>query len=258
MAEFVTTEVRDAVACITLTRPPANAFDLTLSRELGEAVRAAAEDDGVGAIVITGGRRLFAAGADLTGLASATPAEAKPQVDALGGVCDLLEAVPTVSVAAINGYALGGGLEVALACDLRVAAEDAQLGQPEIKLGVIPGAGGTQRLVPLIGLGRAKDLVYTGRPVDAAEALRIGLVDRVVAPDDVLDAALALARTFAAGPRDALAAAKRALRASVEAPGAEGIAEERALFLQLFATADQAEGMAAFLEKRPPVFGADA
>jgi len=139
-----------------------------------------------------------------------------------------------------------------------IAAEDAQLGQPEIRIGVIPGAGGTQRLVPLLGRGRASDLVLTGRSVDAAEALRIGLVDRVVGPDEVLDAALELARGFAAGPRAALAAAKRALRAAVEVPGAEGIAEERALFLQLFATADQREGMAAFLEKRPPVFGADA
>ena len=258
MAEHLTMAVADGVACITLSRPPANAFDLALSRELGEAVREAGERDDIGAIVLTGGRRLFAAGADLKGLATATSAEAKPQVDALGGACDLLEAIPKPSVAAINGYALGGGLEVALACDLRIAAEDAQLGQPEIRIGVIPGAGGTQRLVPVIGRGRASDLVLTGRSVDAAEALRIGLVDRVVGPDEVLDAALELARGFAAGPRAALAAAKRALRAAVEVPGAEGIAEERALFLQLFATADQREGMAAFLEKRPPVFGADA
>jgi enoyl-CoA hydratase/carnithine racemase len=256
--EHVLIDLADGVATLTLSRPPANAFDLTLSTELGEAIRDVGERSDVGAIVVWGGPKIFAAGADLRGLAQAGPREAKPQVDALGGACDLLEQIPVISIAAINGYALGGGLEVALACDLRVAATDAKLGQPEVKVGVIPGAGGTQRLVPLIGAGRTRDLVYTGRTVGADEARAIGLIERVTPPDDVLGTAQALARDLAAGPRQALAAAKQAIRAAVETPGPAGIAEERASFLQLFETADQTEGMTAFLEKRPPVFGAGA
>jgi enoyl-CoA hydratase/carnithine racemase len=249
-------EVDDGVGTIRLDRPPANAFDLAMSSALVDAVEDASSREDVGAIVVWGGPRIFAAGADLKGLATASPSQAKPQVDALGLACDLLEGVPKVAVAAINGYALGGGLEVALACDLRVAAADAVLGQPEIGLGVIPGAGGTQRLVPLVGAGRTRDLVYTGRRVDGEEALRLGLVDRVVEqPADVVAVATTLARTFAHGPRLALAAAKQAVRAAIENPGPSGIAEERALFLQLFETHDQAEGMAAFLEKRSPTFG---
>ncbi len=258
MSDFVHLEVDDGVGLIRLDRPPANAFDLAMSTELDEAVGEAGERDDVGAIVVWGGREIFAAGADLKPLATATPSEAKPQVDALGRACDRLEGLPKVSIAAIDGYALGGGLEVALACDLRFAATDARLGQPEIKLGVIPGAGGTQRLVPLIGAGRARELVYTGRMVEAEEALRLGLVERVAEPGEVLAEATDAARSLAKGPRQALAAAKRAILAAVETPGAEGRTEERALFLQLFATADQKEGMTAFLEKRPPRFGDDA
>ena len=176
-------------------------------------------------------------------------------VDALGGACDLLEAIGTVSIAAVNGYALGGGLELALACDLRYLATDATVGQPEIKLGVIPGAGGTQRLTRAIGPGRARDLVYTGRTLTAGEAQSLGLAERVLAPDDVLPTALEDARGFARGPRQALAAAKAAISAATETPGAGGIQAERAAFLALFGTPDQREGMAAFLEKRPPHFG---
>jgi enoyl-CoA hydratase len=255
MEELVHVEVADGVAVLTLDRPPMNAFDLDLGREVLQRIRDAGERADVGALVLTGGRKLFAAGADVKAMATWGPDEVKPSVDALGDACDLLEMLPIVTIAAVNGYALGGGLELALACDLRVAADDAVLGQPEIALGVIPGAGGTQRLVPLIGAGRARDLVYTGRRIAASEALAIGLVDRIVPPDEVLETALTTARGFAAGPRRALAAAKAALRAAVLTPGPAGIAEERALFLQLFGTSDQREGMAAFLEKRPPAFG---
>jgi enoyl-CoA hydratase/carnithine racemase len=251
---LVRVEVADGVAVLTLDRPPLNAFDLSLGIALQAAIREVSDRADVGALVITGGPRVFAAGADIKAMATWGPDEVKPSVDALGEACDLLEALPQVSIAAVNGYALGGGLELALACDLRYLAHDAQVGQPEIQLGVIPGAGGTQRLVPLIGLARTRDLVYTGRRIDAAEALSIGLADRLVAPEDVLEAAVGSARGFANGPRKALAAAKTAIRAAVLTPGAAGVAEERALFLQLFGTADQREGMAAFLEKRPASF----
>ena len=256
MGEFVRLEVDEGVGLIRLDRPPANAFDTEMGRELIARVRDAGERSDVGAVVVWGGHKLFAAGADLRTLAEADAAQARPQVDALGEACDLLESLPKISIAAINGYALGGGLEVALACDLRYAAVDARLGQPEIKLGVIPGAGGTQRLLPLIGAGRARDLVYTGRLVDAEEALRIGLVEKILPAEKVLEAATADARSFAAGPRQALAAAKAAIAAATHTPGPVGIGRERALFLDLFGTPDQREGMAAFLQKRPPSFGA--
>ena len=221
---------------------------------LGAAVREAGERADVGAVVVWGGPRIFAAGADLKTLVDAGPEEARPQVEALGEACDLLEALPKVSVAAINGYALGGGLEVALACDLRVVAADAKLGQPEVTIGVIPGAGGTQRLVPLIGSGRTRDLVLSGRIVEAEEALRIGLVGSLVPAADVLEEARRTAAAFARGPRRALAAAKEAIRAAVRTPGREGIEAERALFLDLFGAAEQREGMRAFLDKRDPDF----
>jgi enoyl-CoA hydratase/carnithine racemase len=183
------------------------------------------------------------------------PEEVRPSVEALGGACDLLESIDTISIAAINGYALGGGLELALGCDLRYAATDAKLGQPEIGLGVIPGAGGTQRLMRLLGPGRTRDLVYSGRIVDADEALSLGIVERVLPPDDVLSMAVEDARRFASGPRQALAAAKGAIAAAITAPGAPGLRAEREAFLELFGTPDQREGMAAFLERREPRFG---
>ena len=183
------------------------------------------------------------------------PEEVRPSVDALGEACDLLEAIDTISIAAINGYALGGGFELALGCDLRYAATDATLGQPEIGLGVIPGAGGTQRLVRLVGPGRTREIVYSGRLIRAEEALRVGIVERVLEPGEVLDAAVEDARRFANGPRVALAAAKAAIGAAISSPGAPGIQAEREAFLALFGTPDQREGMAAFLEKREPRFG---
>jgi enoyl-CoA hydratase/carnithine racemase len=184
------------------------------------------------------------------------PEEARPSVDALGAVCDQLEAIPKVSIAAINGYALGGGFEIALGADLRFLADDASVGQPEIKLGVIPGAGGTQRLTRLVGPARARDLVFSGRVVPADEALALGLADRIVPAADVVATAVEAARTLAGGPREALAAAKAAIAAAIETPGPAGIARERQLFLSLFGTDDQREGMRAFLDTRDPTFGA--
>jgi enoyl-CoA hydratase/carnithine racemase len=255
MERSVRLEVDSGVGVVRLDRPPANAIDLAVGTQLCEAIEEAVERDDVGALVVWGGPKIFAAGADIKAMAEWGPDEVKPSVDALGEACDRLEAAPKVAVAAVNGYALGGGMELALAADLRVVADDATLGQPEIRIGVIPGAGGTQRLTRLIGPGRATDLVVTGRQIDAAEAASLGIANRVVAPDRVLEGATDLARGFAEGPRAALAAAKAAIRAAIESPGAPGIAEERARFLALFGTPDQREGMRAFLEKREPRFG---
>jgi enoyl-CoA hydratase/carnithine racemase len=256
MGDSVRLEVDDGVGIVRLDRPPANAIDLQLATELNDAIREASERDEVGSLVLWGGERIFAAGADVKAMAEWGPDEVRPSVDALGAACDLLEEIPKVSVAAVNGFALGGGLELALGADLRFLADDAAVGQPEIKLGVIPGAGGTQRLTHLIGPSGARDLVYSGRLVRADEARSLGIADRVVPSADVLPTAVEAARAFARGPRQALAAAKAAIGAALVSSGPEGIARERRLFLDLFGTADQREGMRAFLEKRDPRFGA--
>jgi enoyl-CoA hydratase len=253
--EFVRLEVDDGVGVVRLDRPPANALDRQTGLELQDAFRAAADRDDVGAIVIWGGPKIFAAGADINAMAELDPERIRPVVAALGDALDLLEAMPKISIAAINGYALGGGFELALAADVRYLADDGKVGQPEIRLGVIPGAGGTQRLTHLVGPGRTRHLVYTGRQVAAEEALDLGLVERVTPAEDVLAAATADARTFARGPRRALVAAKEAIRAAILTPGPGGLAKERELFEALFGTPDQREGMRAFLEKREPRFG---
>ena len=252
--EFVSIEVSEGVAVVRLNRPPANAIDLQVGLELQEAFREAGVRADVGALVLTGGRKLFAAGADIKAMVNFGPEEIAPVVSALGDACDLLASLPKISIAAVNGYALGGGFELALAADLRYLAADATIGQPEVNLGVIPGAGGTQRIVHLAGAGVARDLVYTGRMVPAEEAYRLRLAERVAEPDAVLETALADARRFAAGPRNALAAAKAAIDAAVLTHGSAGLAREKALFTALFGGAEQREGMAAFLQKRPPNF----
>jgi enoyl-CoA hydratase/carnithine racemase len=253
MGEFVRIDRDGAVATIRLDRPPANALARAVGEELGDAARSLATDDAVRAVVVWGGERIFAAGADIKAMAGYGPNEIRPDVAPLEGACRDLEAMPKPVVAAITGYALGGGCEVALACDVRIAGEGARLGLPEIGLGVIPGAGGTQRLPRLVGLARARDLVMSGRHVTAAEALEMRLVDEVV-PDDVVYAtALERARTFASGPTRAYAAAKRALLASAGDLSA-GLDVEREAFVSLFETSDQKEGMAAFLDKRQPTF----
>ncbi|MGZ4150526.1 MAG: enoyl-CoA hydratase/isomerase family protein [Actinomycetota bacterium] len=256
MSQNVRLEVDDGVGVVRMDRPPANAIDRALAEELQAAIREAEGREDVGALVVWGGPNIFAAGADIKAMVDWGPQEVRPSVDALGDACDLLERMSKVSIAAIHRYALGGGLELALGCDLRYLAEDAKIGQPEIRLGVIPGAGGTQRLTRLVGPGRARELVYSGRQVVAEEAHALGLVERVLPADELLETAVADARAFAKGPRAALAAAKHAIRAAVETPGDEGVRTERALFVDLFGTPDQREGMRAFLDKRDPRFGA--
>ena len=253
MGEFVRIDTEGGVATIRIDRPPANALARPVSLELSEAAGTVAGDEAVRAVVVWGGERIFAAGADIRKMVGYGPDEIASDVGALEQACRDLEAIPKVTIAAINGFALGGGLEVALSCDVRFVAEDARLGLPEIKLGIIPGSGGTQRLPRLVGLAKARHLILTGRQVDAAEALAIGLVDRLAAPDEVYRVAVDEARAFAAGPLLAYAAAKRAI-AAADHPLEEGLRVERDAFVALFATRDQEEGMRAFLDKREPKF----
>jgi enoyl-CoA hydratase len=245
---------REGVALITLERPEAlNALSFELLAQLDRALRTLDDDQACRAIVITGARtRAFAAGADIRELAASTPEslrDANPF-----GVIDRLATLRTPTIAAVRGYALGGGAELALACDMLIAADDLQLGQPELSIGVIPGAGGTQRLTRAIGKARAMELVLTGRRIDAEEATRLGLVTAVVGADEVVPWALELGARIAALPVLAARAAKAAINASQELSLTEGLAFERDLFEQLFGTHDQVEGMAAFLEKRTPTW----
>ncbi len=235
----------DGVALITLDRPKANALSVELLATL-ETVVDNLSADLPGAVVVWGGPRIFAAGADIAGFGG--PEEAKAYARHFRAAFDKLAALPRVVVAAVTGYALGGGCELALACDLRVVAAEAKLGQPEILLGLIPGAGGTQRLTRLVGAGRAKDLILTGRSVDAEEALRIGLADRVVASTEVLETALALAASIGAGPLVAASYAKRVIDAGIDADLATGLDMEQELFIDVFRTDDAQVGVRSFLE----------
>ena len=238
------------VALVTIDRPAAlNALSFGLLRELASALESLDADPACRAIVLAGaGSRAFAAGADIRELAvqsSASLADGH-DFDAWGRI----DAIGLPLIAAVRGFALGGGCELAMACDMLIAGDDAQFGQPEIKIGVMPGAGGTQRLTRAIGTARAMELILTGRTIGADEAMAAGLVTRVVPAGATVDAALELAATIAAMPPLAVRAAKRAVRAAAELPLTHGLAAERQAFFALFDTADQAEGMSAFIEKR--------
>jgi enoyl-CoA hydratase/carnithine racemase len=250
MGDLVLLEVDDGVGVITLNRPPMNAIDEALTRDLHEVALEAGARDDVGAVVIWGGEKVFAAGADVKMMTGMTPVSAKPMITALQETFNAVEQIPKVTIAAITRFALGGGLELAMCADFRFAAEDARLGQPEIKLGIIPGAGGTQRLPRLVGPAKAKDIIYSGRFVSAEEALRIGLVDAVHPADQVFDQAVEAARAYARGPLAALRAAKVAIDWGARGDVRTGLVLEREVFSDLFATDDQTEGMAAFVEKR--------
>jgi enoyl-CoA hydratase len=255
-SRFIQVEPRLAghpgVALVTIDRPEArNALNFALLAQLAEVLETLDRDGEVRAVVLSGaGERAFAAGADIVELAEQTPERlaAEGHFEAW----DRIAAIGLPVIAAVRGYALGGGCELAMSCDLIVAGDDAQFGQPEIRIGVMPGAGGTQRLTRAIGQARAMELILTGRMLPAEEALAAGLVSRVVPAGDTLASAIELADTIAGMPPVAVRAAKAAVRSAAELPLSEGLRRERAAFFALFATDDQREGMAAFMAKRSP------
>ena len=251
MGEFVRVERDGAIATIRLDRPPMNALNAQVQDEIAAAATAADTDPGVRAVVLYGGEKVFAAGADIKEMAEASFAQMAVDSRRLQAAFTTVARIGKPVVAAITGYALGGGLELALCADFRVAGEGARAGQPEILLGIIPGAGGTQRLPRLIGPARAKDIVYTGRFVGAAEALQIGLVDKVVPDAEVYQAARDLVSRYTTGPAVALRAAKQAIDAGLEADLDTGLEIERLNFAALFATEDQRTGMRSFVENGP-------
>jgi enoyl-CoA hydratase/carnithine racemase len=251
MGEFVRLEVADGIGTIRLDRPPVNALNDQLTAELAVTARSADSSDEVRAVIIYGGERCFAGGADIKDMAEASYAAMAARSGGLHEAMALVAGIGKPVVAAITGYALGGGLELALAADFRVAGEGARLGQPEILLGVIPGAGGTQRLPRLVGPARAKDIVFSGRMLKAAQAHAIGLVDQVAPDDSVYQAALDMVKRYAAGPALALRAAKQAIDHGLDVDLTTGLEIERVQFAALFGTEDQRAGMRSFLENGP-------
>ena len=252
--ENILVETRGRVGLITLNRPKAlNALNDQLMDELGTALLGFDGDDGIGAMVITGNEKAFAAGADIGAMKDWSYMDVFKS-EYISRNWETLRRIRKPVIAAVGGYALGGGCELAMMCDFIIAADNAKFGQPEIKLGIIPGAGGTQRLPRAVGKAKAMDLVLSARMMDAAEAERAGLVSRVVAADKLLEEALAAATAIAAQSLPAVMMAKEAINRAYESPLNEGMLFERRLFHSLFATSDQKEGMAAFVEKRPAQF----
>jgi enoyl-CoA hydratase len=251
--QTIVVDKQDRVATITLNRPQAlNALNAQVMNEVTTAAAEFDADTGVGAIIVTGSEKAFAAGADIKEMSSLSFADVY-DVDYFAA-WSKFAAVRTPTIAAVAGYALGGGCELAMMCDVLIAAETAKFGQPEIKLGVLPGMGGSQRLTRAIGKAKAMDLILTGRTIDAAEAERAGLVSRLVPADELLSEAKSVATTIAGMSRSAARMAKEAVNRAFETTLSEGLLYERRLFHSAFATADQTEGMAAFIEKRPPSF----
>ncbi|WP_055587974.1 enoyl-CoA hydratase/isomerase family protein [Peterkaempfera griseoplana] len=251
MERSVHFEVEDGIGTVRLDRPPMNALDAAMQDQLREAAEEASRRPDVRAVILWGGEKVFAAGADIKEMQAMSYADMAERGGPLQEAFTAVARIPKPVVAAVTGYALGGGCELALCADIRIAAENAKLGQPEILLGLIPGAGGTQRLARLIGPSRAKDLIFTGRQVKAEEALRIGLVDQVVPAEEVYAAARAWAARLAAGPALALRAAKEAVDRGLETDIDSGLALERSLFAGLFATEDRETGMRSFVEEGP-------
>jgi enoyl-CoA hydratase len=251
VGEFVRLEVEDGIGTIRLDRPPMNAINRQLQAELRVAAQEARERDDVKAVIVYGGEKVFAAGADVKEFADMSYTDIADYAPELTGSITAIAELPKPTVAAITGFALGGGFELALACDRRIAGDNAKVGQPEILLGIIPGAGGTQRLARLIGPSKTKDLVYTGRFVKADEALVLGMVDEVVAPDDVYEAAKRWASQFTRGASRALAAAKAAIDGGLDNDLASGLKLETNLFAALFATEDRETGLRSFIENGP-------
>ena len=251
MGEFVRLEVADGVGTLRLDRPKMNALNVQVQEEIRAAAAEASERDDVKAVVVYGGERVFAAGADIKEMADMSYVDMVRRSGALQSAFTSVARIPKPVIAAVTGYALGGGCELALCADLRYAAEDAVLGQPEILLGVIPGAGGTQRLTRLVGASKAKDIIFTGRFVKADEALAIGLVDRVLPADQVYAEAHAWAARFSNAASYALRAAKESIDRGVETDLETGLEIERQQFAALFATEDRDIGMRSFVEDGP-------
>ena len=251
MSEFVRFEVDGGVGTIRLDRPPMNVLSRQMQEEIRLAAHQAAERADVRAVIVHGGEKVFAAGADVKEMATMSAADMAAQASALSSAFGAVATISKPTVAAISGFALGGGYELALCCDRRIAGDNVKVGQPEMLLGLIPGAGGTQRLARLVGPARAKDLIFTGRFVEAPEALRIGLVDEVVGPDEVYGAARRWAEQFVGGPARALAAAKAAIDGGLDVDLASGLRLESHLFAALFSTEDRAAGMRSFLDHGP-------
>jgi enoyl-CoA hydratase/carnithine racemase len=251
VSESVSLEVEAGIGTIRLARPPMNVLDIELQEGIRAAAEQAAQRRDVAAVIVYGGEKVFAAGADIKQMQAMSYTDMVDRSAALQSALTAVAQIPKPTVAAITGYALGGGCELALCCDFRVAGDNAKLGQPEILLGVIPGAGGTQRLARLIGPARAKDLIYTGRFVGSAEALSIGLIDEVVPADDVFAAARRRVERYVGGPAYALRAAKEAIDRGVETDLTTGLEIERMLFAGLFATRDREIGMTSFVAEGP-------
>jgi enoyl-CoA hydratase/carnithine racemase len=244
-------EVEAGIGTIRLARPPMNALDIEVQEGIRAAAAQATARRDVAAVIVYGGEKVFAAGADIKQMQAMSYTDMVDRSAALQSALTAVAQIPKPTVAAITGYALGGGCELALCCDFRVAGDNAKLGQPEILLGIIPGAGGTQRLARLIGPARTKDLIYTGRFVDSAEALSIGLIDEVVPADDVLAAAQRRVERYVGGPAYALRAAKEAVDRGLETDLTTGLEIERSLFAGLFATRDRELGMSSFVAEGP-------
>ena len=251
MGEFVRVEVADGVATVRLDRPKMNALNAQVQEEIAAAAAEVTTDAAIRAVILYGGERVFAAGADIKEMAEMDYVRMADRSARLQAAFTAVAEIPKPVVAAVTGYALGGGLELALCADFRVLGENAKVGQPEILLGIIPGAGGTQRLPRLIGPSRAKDLIFTGRHVPADEALAIGLADKVVPDAEVYEAARELVARYAAGPALALRAAKQSVDKGLEVDLDTGLEVERLNFAALFATEDQKAGMRSFLENGP-------
>jgi enoyl-CoA hydratase/carnithine racemase len=251
MTDEVSIDVAGGIATIRFERPPMNALSISLQEGLRDAAREVSGRRDVDAVIVYGGPKVFAAGADVKEMADWSLAEALERTRGLQDAFTAVERIPQPTIAAVTGFALGGGCELAMCCDFRVAGDNAKLGQPEILLGIIPGAGGTQRLPRLVGISRAKDLIFSGRFVSAEEAQAIGLVDRVVAPESVYEEALTWARHLAGGPRLAMQAAKTAIARGMETDLEDGLEIERVHFASLFGTRDRDIGMRTFIEEGP-------
>ncbi|MCK4794206.1 MAG: enoyl-CoA hydratase/isomerase family protein [Desulfobacteraceae bacterium] len=253
--EYIRLQVEENIAVVRLDRPPVNALNVQLQNELGDAFEEIRTMNHVGAVIITGsGDKAFMAGAEIKMLSEMGQEEALRMSESTQYVFNMIQAFDRVVIAAVNGLALGGGCELALACDMRVADETAVFGFPEVSLGLFPGAGGTQRLTRLVGMGKAKELILTGDPIDAAEAKEIGLVERLVSQGDAVTEARKIAKRILLRGPVAVAKAKEAINEGINMPMKGGLKIEAQLFSELFQTRDHKEGINAFLERRPPRF----